>query len=246
VASFSWQQFAEILVCLRLTSTDWLVELFCRRMNTRVLLAYPIFAYFTNNAKQQKTVSSLLMNGKIIKKFYTSLIATDADCACAGRCAAVQHERGPRHSTLRRDISLCLKNAPAPPPPPLPPSTSQPLHPLCSSLSTAVLLAACTPPSSSIYRSPVLSNVRPLSFNGSHHSNIFNFLNSHLPSPAGDSPLPYAPVADVSLYPVFCLFFSLQIVVVVVRKIDSRSVLGRFLDLDRSFKVLCPGLVLEP
>ena len=111
---------------------------------------------------------------------------------------AVQHERGPRHSTLRRHISLCLKNSPTP-------SHHQHLGPAVPSLSAAaaVALAACTPPPPpSLYRSPLLP-IRPMTFTTTTTSSsspsstsIFNFLNSHL-SPARNDPLPYA-LSDVS------------------------------------------------
>ena len=102
--------------------------------------------------------------------------------------AAVQHERGPRHSTLHRHISLCLKNSPAP---------SHHLRPAASSLSAANDLAARTPPPpqlppASLYCSPVLP-IRPMTFTSSSSpaSSIFHFLNSHL-SPASNGLRPYA------------------------------------------------------
>jgi len=67
--------------------------------------------------------------------------------------AAVQHERGPRHSTLRRQISLCLKNSTSQAPPPSHRDLGSTVSPLTVA---AAALAACTPqlpPPPGIYRS---------------------------------------------------------------------------------------------
>jgi len=126
-----------------------------------------------------------------------STVVSRRGCHCV---VAVQHERGPRHSTLRRQISLCLKNSP----PPRHHLGSSPV----SSLSAAVALAACTPPPPppSIYRSLALP-VRAPSFTASSgssaNSSVFDFRHS---SASNRAPLPYA-AADVRflLSPVYTI-----------------------------------------
>jgi len=128
---------------------------------------------------------------------------------------AVQHERGPRHTTLRRHISFCLKNSP-PPQPPHPAIPHRLDRASASSLSAAaVALAACTPPPArpppSLYQSPIIPITPMNAFIANCSSNpsgsVFNFLNSHL-LPANNAPLPYA-LTDVSCLSSFayCRFY---------------------------------------
>lgn len=105
--------------------------------------------------------------------------------------AAVQHERGPRHSTLRRQISLCLKTSST--------SAVHRLGPPMSSLSAAVALVACNPPPpppTSLYRSPPGLPIRPTTFTATN-SDIFNLLSSELSPAASNVRLSHA-LRDVS------------------------------------------------